>query len=144
MPSLTQHFKIFRKGTASTAKAGAEAHVILSCFTTCTTKYWSKSLFYPTSQRAFYLHVQEFCRTHAQHPMGLGYRGDWGGDEVMATASAPRSPAEPFQQWAFFSFSPLQQGTGAFRRCQESSLEEHVICLLGISSTQNASWPTSF
>ena len=70
--------------------------------------------------------------------------GDCGGDEVMTAASAPCSPTESLQQWAFFLFSPLQQGIGAFLRCQESLLEEHVICHLGVSSTQNASWTTSF
>lgn len=62
---------------------------------------------------------------------------------VVLTAFAPRSPAEVVQQQALLPFSPLQQGTEAFLRCQESLLEEHVICHPGISSTQNVSWPTS-
>lgn len=33
--------------------------------------------------------------------------------------------------------------TETFLRCQDNLLEEHVICHLGTSSTQNASWPTS-
>lgn len=51
------------------------------------------------------LFVQELCRAHGHHPTvsHLGYRGVWGGDEVMAPTSAPHSPTEPLQQWVLFS-----------------------------------------
>lgn len=64
-----------------------------------------------------------------------------GGLRAMA---APGKAQLNLWQQAFFSFSPLQRGVGAFLRCQESLHEEHVICHPGISSTPSASRPTSF
>lgn len=77
---------------------------------------------------------------HTQNPMELAQRMLWWSQGDGCSWKAQLN----LWQQAFFSFSPLQRGVGAFLRCQESLHEEHVICHPGISSTSSASRPTSF